>query len=404
MLLVACGNEEKKQAQEITAKLPGATTLQVHASSLSVAQGRTVTIDVHYIDAVGLKADVAAEATYNIRDSQVLTQGSAPNTFTAVGGGSTTVEVSYQDKTEILTIQVTPTLVSKIDTELNQSAKTAVGQKGQFRAIAYFADSTHDDISDRVRWESSNSLVIAFEGAGSNFVSLSSGTSFISVVAPESVGVLTIQGAKPGAGGGDNTPIPSAAPSSSTYSIEVTVSDSGLSDLHLHSLAGSKLVPGESTSMMANAVDSEGSIFDFSSTVTWSSSDSSVATISDQGKVMAVGAGAATMTATHAGFSTTYAITVDAVTATALDIHLTTGTDVNLNGTQRLTVSAEYSDGSSRDVTSLVAWSSDDTNILTVANGGSRIGEVRGVGSGSATTSAVLDGLSSSVTLTVLDE
>lgn len=404
LVLVACGNDEKKQAQEITAKLPGTTTLQVHASSLSVAQGQTVTIDVHYIDSVGLKADVAAAATYNLGDSRVLTQGSSPNSFTAVGGGTTTIEVSYQGKTETLTIQVTPTLVSKVDIELNQSATTAVGQKGQFRAIAYFADGTHDDISDRVRWESSNSLVLAFEGAGSRFVALSSGTSFISVVVPESVGVLTLQGAKPGAGGGDNTPTPSTAPSSSTYSIEVTVSDVGISDLHLHSSAGSKLVPGESTSMTANAVHSDGTVFNFSSTVSWSSSDSSVATITDQGKVVAVGAGAATITATHAGFSTTYAITVDAVTATALDIHLTTGTDVNLNGSQRLTVSAEYSDGSSRDVTSLVAWSSDDTTVLTVGNGGSLAGEVRGVGSGSATISAVLDGLSSSVTLTVLDE
>src|SRR5207248_463116 len=137
---------------------------------------------------------------------------------------------------------------------------------------------------------------------------------------------------------------------------------------------------------------SDGTTQDITSTVAWSSSDTTVATISNQnfqwGQASAVGPGNATITALDptTGLSGTATLTVTNATLVSLSI-----TPPNPNAIQnvplQLFATGTFSDGTTIDVTQSVTWTSANTSIATVLNVGSTKGAVTGVAVGSTTVS-----------------
>ena len=111
--------------------------------------------------------------------------------------------------------------------------------------------------------------------------------------------------------------------------------------------------------------------------VTWKSNNESVATVDTSGKVTAVGAGTATITATAADGSEKYdtcTVTVtQPVTGVTLDKPSMTLTE---GDSETLTATVEPSNATNKNVT----WSSSDPSVATVANG-----VVTAVGAGTAT-------------------
>jgi uncharacterized protein YjdB len=144
---------------------------------------------------------------------------------------------------------------------------------------------------------------------------------------------------------------------------------------------------------------SDGSSKDLSSSATWTSSNSSVATVSTSGVVTGVASGAASITAKSGTFTSSAAITVSggtSVTLTAIAISPASPT-IPINTTQQLTATGSYSDGSSRDLTSLVTWSSSTIANATV----DAAGLVSGIAAGTATITATLGSVSKSTSVTV---
>nr|WP_320131767.1 Ig-like domain-containing protein [uncultured Holophaga sp.] len=111
------------------------------------------------------------------------------------------------------------------------------------------------------------------------------------------------------------------------------------------------------------------------STVTWSSSDTSVATVTN-GVVHAVAAGTATITVTTAdgGYQATCAVMVTASTVNVTGVSLDKSA-LTLSGLHTLTATLSPSTASDSSVT----WSSSDTSVATVTNG-----VVTAVGQGTA--------------------
>jgi hypothetical protein len=70
---------------------------------------------------------------------------------------------------------------------------------------------------------------------------------------------------------------------------------------------------------------------------------------------------------------------------------------ISTGGTQQLTVTGTYSNGSTQDLTSQVIWQSSNTSVATIANGGLATGLI----AGSATISATLSGVTGTDVLTV---
>ena len=129
-------------------------------------------------------------------------------------------------------------------------------------------------------------------------------------------------------------------------------------------------------------------------TLTWSSSNTSVATVSN-GVVKAVGFGTATITAkSNNGKTASCSVTVNPIQPTGIKATPETSTLYGLNGTVRLSANVMPSNATNKAVT----WSSNNTSVATVSSDGT----VKAVGYGTAViTAKTVNGLTSNCTVTV---
>src|SRR5438094_582144 len=151
---------------------------------------------------------------------------------------------------------------------------------------------------------------------------------------------------------------------------------------------------GQTVQLTATPKDANGAPLS-GRTVTWSSSNTSVATVSNSGLVSGVTPGTATITATSEGKSGTSTITVPPVPVASVEVTPATAS-VQAGQTVQLTATPRDANGaplSGRTVT----WSSSTTAVATVSNGGL----VSGVTPGSATITATSEGKSGTSSVTV---
>lgn len=97
------------------------------------------------------------------------------------------------------------------------------------------------------------------------------------------------------------------------------------------------------------------------SDVFWSSSETSVASVSTSGLVTGISPGSTTITGASGTVSGTATVTVSLSNVTGLKINPTTATAV-INGTQSFTAMATVSSGNPVDVTSTATWSISSTS------------------------------------------
>jgi hypothetical protein len=130
-------------------------------------------------------------------------------------------------------------------------------------------------------------------------------------------------------------------------------------------------------------------------TADWASGNISVATIS-AGNATGVGVGTTGITAKYGNVtSNTATLTVGPAVMTGITI--STGGSVEVCGTKQVTAIATYSDGSTRDVTTEVTWSSSDPGIATI----DATGLATGISAGDVTITAALSGVSGPAPLSV---
>jgi len=145
---------------------------------------------------------------------------------------------------------------------------------------------------------------------------------------------------------------------------------------------------GATQQLTATGKYSDGSSKNVTASVTWTSSSTSLATVSSGGLVTAVKNGNVNINATLNSISSSLKLTISAgvqATPALSAITITPGiTSLGIGTTQQLTATGKYTDGSSKDLTSSVQWTSSSTGSATVSNGGL----VTGVKSGSITITA----------------
>ena len=133
---------------------------------------------------------------------------------------------------------------------------------------------------------------------------------------------------------------------------------------------------GNSLQLTAIAVYSDQSTSPLSgSSVGWSSSDNTIATVTNGGLVKGVATGTATITASSQGVSGTASITVTVQNLTSITINTTPGSAVpqstaTISGAPATLQFYAYANGSgSQDITNAVTWSSSNTNVATISTG-----------------------------------
>jgi len=107
--------------------------------------------------------------------------------------------------------------------------------------------------------------------------------------------------------------------------------------------------------------------------VSWSSSDSSVATVSTGGLLVGVSGGTATITATELDQSGTASAMVTLTNVESIVVEPSSAS-IRAGETQAFTATAILNDGTSVDATTAVTWRSSDTNVAKIGSTGMAIG------------------------------
>src|SRR5579872_3137833 len=360
---------------------PTLQTITVTPSTATVAIGGTVafTATGHYSD--GSSQNVTTQAAWSSSSSSVATVVSNTGVATGVtAGGPVTITASLSgiNGTAPLTVSAPPPPTLQTITVAPGTPTVAIGGTVAFTATGHYSDGSSKAITTQAAWSSSSSSVatvisntgvatgVAAGGPVTITASLSgiSGTASLTVNAPPPPTLQTI----------------TAAPSTATVAIGGTVA------------------------FTATGHYSDGSSRAITTQVAWSSSSSTVATIvSNTGVATGVTAGGpVTITASLSGISGTASLTVSAPppppTLQTITVTPNPGS-VTVGNTVAFTATGHYSDGSSKNITTLAAWSSGTPTLATIA---SNTGVASGVAAGGPVTiTASLSGISGTAALTV---
>ncbi|MEE8471227.1 MAG: Ig-like domain-containing protein, partial [Dehalococcoidia bacterium] len=227
-----------------------------------------------------------------------------------------------------------------------ESAVVEVGKTQQFAAVGRYSDGSTAEITAEVTWSSSDSVVVTIDHTG--------------LAIAEAEGIAEITATLGGITSNSAILNATAAPVPQVVSIEVTPESSFVS-------------VGDTRWFMAMGTYSDGSTAEITGNVTWSSSDTIVATIDESGLVTAEAEGTAEITATLDGTTSDSAILYVIVAPTRVLISIEIAPEsaaVLVSETQQFTAMGTYSDGSTADITDDVNWSSSDVTVAVIDDAG----------------------------------
>jgi hypothetical protein len=157
--------------------------------------------------------------------------------------------------------------------------------------------------------------------------------------------------------------------------------------------ANPSIAQGSVQQFAATGTFSDNSIQDLTTSVVWSSSASSVATISNQagtnGRATSLAAGATTITAASGGISGFTTLTVTAATLVSIAV-LPVNPSIAVGSTQQFSATGTFSDTTTQDLTASVTWSSSATSVATISNAAGSNGKATAVAAGTTTITATL--------------
>ncbi len=206
----------------------------------------------------------------------------------------------------------------------------------------------------------------------------------------------------PTAAVGTSTVYPGVAGSDAGHQFVVTAAPT------LASIAVTPVNPsvpkGESEQFAATGTFSNGSTEDVTSQVAWSSSSTSVASIStavgSQGLATGLGLGSSTIVATLDGIVGQAALTVSPAVLESFAV-TPANPFISIGDTEQFSAIGTFSDNSTQNLTSSVSWASSATSVTAISNASGSKGVATGVTKGIATISAALDGITGTAVLSV---
>src|SRR5881396_3720701 len=242
------------------------------------------------------------------------------------------------------------------------SATVAAGQSVQLTATP--KDANGNPLSGRTVTWSSNNTSVAIADVNGNVTAIAPGSATITATSEGQSGTAAIT----------VTSVPVAS---------VTVSP-----------ASASVQAGQTIQLTATPKDANGNALT-GRVVTWSSSNTSVATVNAGGFVTSSAAGSATITAASEGKSGTSAITVTSVPVASVTV---SPAPASVQAGQTLQLTATPKDVNGNPLTGrTITWSSSNTSVATVNSSGL----VSGVVAGSATITATSEGQSGTSAITV---
>lgn len=158
--------------------------------------------------------------------------------------------------------------------------------------------------------------------------------------------------------------------------------------------AAPKVAPGDSKQFKAMGHFDDGSNRDITSTASWSSSNTAIATVDQTGMALAVDSGSATITASSNSISGSTSLNVANLTNVSI---IPTNKKIDPTQTQQFQCFANYDNNENRDVTSQATWTSSDPSVATI----DATGLATAVAAGQTTITTAFKGDQATTTLTV---
>lgn len=285
----------------------------------------------------------------------VVTSMATSSLSLSAGGTQTIEDPGQQDVATVLrSIQVTPATPS-----------VAFGSSIQMTATGLFWDGTTRDLTSLATWAVANPAAATVTSTGQAY-GVASGSTVISASfgTVSGFGTLSVTGAV-------------------LRSIQVTP-------------VGASVPRGMTRQFSAVGTYNDNTTQDLTSQVGWTTSSAGVASVNAAGLATGVGVGTCDVIARLSGVTGTTSFSV--TTAVLQGMQVNPANVVLPNGlTRQLTATGTFSDASTQDLSSLVAWTTAPGGIATVSSSGL----ATGVAVGTTVVTATLNGTNGSTTLRV---
>jgi hypothetical protein len=333
--LTGCGASQmgQNQAAPATKQL---TAVAISPQTPSIVLGNSVQLSATALFSDGSRIDVTGAATWVSAQPNVASINAAGMVMSKTIG-SASISALYKSVSGSSTLTVAPPdLVSIAVTP--QSPSLTPNHSVQLSASGTFTDGTTQDLSSMVTWSSTATGVLTINATG--------------LSTAKSPGAATI----------------TASEGSISGSATVTVVSPTLVSITV-APANPALKINQTVQLSASGTFSDGSTQDLSSAVSWSSTPPGIVITSSTGLATAKVAGAATVIASEGSITGSDTVTVAPPTLISITVG-PANPALKINQTVQLSASGTFSDGSTQDLSSAVAWSSTPPGIIIIGSTG----------------------------------
>ena len=219
-----------------------------------------------------------------------------------------------------------------------QSLVLTPAHSTQLKAVGTYSDASTQDLSGMVTWGASPSGIVALNSSG--------------LATAKALGGAAITAVLNAVSGTDTVAV--VAPT--LNSISITPS-------------GASIPLGENQQLFATGTYNDGSKRDLTSSVQWASSDPTILSLSGLGMATADSLGSVTVTATSGTISATNQLQVGTAVVVSFTV-VPASSLLALGAQEQLSALANFSDGTTQDMTASVSWSTADPTIANVNNQG----------------------------------
>jgi uncharacterized protein YjdB len=363
----------------VTPKTLDSITVTPSVDTIIAGTTRRLTATGNYSDAS--TADLTATVTWSTSNAPVATvsnAGMTKGTATGVALGTATITATLGLVAGTSTLNVSANAITSI-TVTPAMPSIAAGTTQQFVATANLTGGGTQDITELASWSTSAPFVTSVSNADGSRGLV---TGLIAGMANITASYNMV----------------------SSNAAALTVTNATLSSIAITTTSSTTVPNGIDPAFIAIGTYSDGSTQTITALLTWASSDTNVATISNaggtEGNAETLMAGTTNITATDGTVTGMTTLTVTA--ATLVSIAVTPAADnVNAAATKQYTATATYSDASTQNVTSQATWSSTNAGVATVSNALGTEGLATGIATGMTMIRATFTGISGSTDLTV---
>ena len=365
ILIAGCGKDSPTKPPVVT---PTVASVTVNPASALLEVGGTQRFTASARASDGSTVS-GVTFSWSSNNTSVVTIN-ASGVATAVSAGTSTIRATGNGvSSSPVTVTVTQPPVTRITVSPSSAQQMNVGEQRTFTATAFTAGgSERDDVT--FTWSSSDDTVVSINASG--------------LATAIGAGTATITAAT---GGVTSSPVTVTVSEPPPMVASVTVSPPMVS-----------IEVGESQQFEATALTSDGTTVP-DVTFTWTSSDTTVATIDTAGLAWGLSAGSVAITASVGAFSNTAMLMVSVPPPVVSSVTVSPPTEsIVIGETQQFEAMAFTSEGMAIPGV-VVTWTSSDMMVATIDGSGL----ATGVGAGEVEITATVDDVSGTAMLMVAE-